>query len=117
MRTYRRFNLTQERHSTLREIKYESLSIIQCFAKFGYGTKRGRSGGKSTAQETQENPAEETKVCPESRGRWIGQWLKVLASILEESTNDKTTSEKHPGDPIVEEVTQKGKAKCCLGVE
>ena len=70
---------------------------------------------KSTAQETQANPTEETKACPESRGRWIGQGLKALASILEERTNDKVVADGQPGDSTVEETAQTGKAKCHLG--
>lgn len=70
---------------------------------------------KSTEQETQANPAEETKLCPESRRRWIGQGLKALASILQENTNDKVVADEHPKGSIVEEVVQKGKAKCRLG--
>lgn len=70
---------------------------------------------KCVAKETHADPAEETKFCPESWGRWIGQGLKALAAILEENTNDKVVPNEHPGGSTAEETAQKDRTKCHLG--
>lgn len=70
---------------------------------------------KCVAKETKADPAEEKVFCPESLKKWFERIPEALASILEESINDKVATEEHPGDSTAEETAQKSKAKYGLG--